>query len=33
MLAIGILLIITVALAILYYASSSIINIRACFLK
>jgi hypothetical protein len=33
MFAIGILLIITVALAILYYASSTIINLRTCFLK
>jgi hypothetical protein len=33
MFAIGILLLITVGLAILYYASSTIINIRACFLK
>jgi hypothetical protein len=29
----GILLLVTVALAILYYASSTIINIRTCFLK
>jgi hypothetical protein len=33
MLAFGILLIITVALAILYYTSSTAINIRTCFLK
>jgi hypothetical protein len=29
----GVLLLITVALAILYYTSSTIINIRTCFLK
>jgi hypothetical protein len=33
MFAIGILLLVTVALAILYYASSTIINLRTCFLK
>jgi hypothetical protein len=33
MFAIGILLIITVALAILYYSSSTIINLRMCFFK
>jgi hypothetical protein len=33
MLTFGILLIITVALAILYYSSSTIINIRTCFLN
>jgi tRNA G37 N-methylase Trm5 len=33
MFAIGILLIITVGLAILYYSSSTIINLRTCFLK
>jgi hypothetical protein len=33
MFAIGILLVITVALAILYYSSSTVINLRTCFLK